>query len=49
MVGGIMKDKDIKEVITVFIITTFILVFVVGMSYAYLDYHNTIENNQENK
>lgn len=42
-----MKNKDIKEVITVFIITTFILVFVAGISYAYLDYHNTITNNQE--
>ena len=44
-----MKNKDIKEAITVLIITTFILVFVAGISYAYLDYHNTIENNQENK
>ena len=49
MVGGIMNNKDIKEIITVFIITTFILVFVAGISYAYLDYHNTITNNQENR
>ena len=43
-----MNDKDIKEIITVFIITTFILVFVAGISYAYLDYINTITSTKEN-
>lgn len=39
-----IEEKDFKNMVKVFVIATFILVVVAGISYAYLDYHNNYKD-----